>query len=246
MDRLQLNELSDNLCGIYKIVSPSGKLYIGQSRNIKNRYRAHLYSNNNTKLNRSFKKYGLDSHIFEILNICSINQLSDLEELYIKKFDTINSGLNTIDKNYTLIHTSNCKNNYKWTNDRKKLHSNFIKNWWIDNRDVALKKRNFEWKSKIGNKNKNKVVAKDSNGNFIQVTKEEFQKRNDLVGTTSNLEQPKLKKRIKCITDDIIFNSLKEASKYYNLTSANISTSVYTNKPIGMIKHKRELYFQYI
>ena len=59
------------MIGIYKITSPSGKVYIGQSRNIKNRkwrYKR-LDCKSQVKLYSSFKKYGFDKHKFEIIQI---------------------------------------------------------------------------------------------------------------------------------------------------------------------------------
>ena len=57
------------IIGIYKITSPSGRVYIGQSWNIKKRWRD--YSTKTTKgqvfLYHSFEKYGVANHLFEIL-----------------------------------------------------------------------------------------------------------------------------------------------------------------------------------
>lgn len=58
------------ICGIYKIISPSNKIYIGQSIDIKRRFRQYREPNRNKKhpkLNNSFLKYGIDNHTFEII-----------------------------------------------------------------------------------------------------------------------------------------------------------------------------------
>ena len=55
--------------GIYKIESPSGKVYIGQSRRIEDRWSKHRMSNKTTKLNSSLAKYGHQNHIFSIIHI---------------------------------------------------------------------------------------------------------------------------------------------------------------------------------
>ena len=56
-------------CGIYKIVSPSGKVYIGQSRVIQNRWRRHKEANRMySKLHSSLKKHGWRNHIFKIIH----------------------------------------------------------------------------------------------------------------------------------------------------------------------------------
>lgn len=72
--------------GIYKITSPKGKIYVGQSINIEKRFREHKNSINKkqTKLYRSLLKYGYSSHKFEIIEECFIKQL-DEREIYWKQ-----------------------------------------------------------------------------------------------------------------------------------------------------------------
>jgi len=57
------------MTGIYKITSPSGKIYIGSSINIDKRIK--YYSSGNCKgqirLFNSIVKYGWNNHILEIL-----------------------------------------------------------------------------------------------------------------------------------------------------------------------------------
>lgn len=75
--------------GLYKITSPSGSVYIGQSRDIKRRKRQHnRKSHSNEYLKRSIDKYGWENHIFEILhelpNDADKKVVDDYEILYIK------------------------------------------------------------------------------------------------------------------------------------------------------------------
>lgn len=87
----------EKLTGIYKITSPSCKVYIGQSVNIYKRWNG--YKNHKCKKQRhlytSLLKYGFDNHKFEILNICSEDLLNKLEvfwELYYRNmgFELLN------------------------------------------------------------------------------------------------------------------------------------------------------------
>lgn len=84
--------------GIYKITSPSGKIYIGQSRDIRRRMEVYrrMKTKSQTKIHNSFLKHGLDKHMFEIVCICSIEELNDLECYYMNLYDSFNSesGLN--------------------------------------------------------------------------------------------------------------------------------------------------------
>lgn len=55
------------MVGIYKITSPSGKIYIGQSWNIENRWKSYYRINKGQrKLYYSIVKHGYDNHKFEI------------------------------------------------------------------------------------------------------------------------------------------------------------------------------------
>jgi group I intron endonuclease len=64
------------MTGIYKISSPSGRVYIGQSVDINARFRAYRNGNcgKQKRLYESFKKYGFDSHILEIIEECEEHQ----------------------------------------------------------------------------------------------------------------------------------------------------------------------------
>lgn len=93
----------EKICGIYKITSPSGKIYIGQSINIYKRWKGHKESINcninKSKLKSSFLKYGYNNHSFVVLQECLPNQLNELEKYYVDLFQTFNSehGLNLRD-----------------------------------------------------------------------------------------------------------------------------------------------------
>lgn len=82
--------------GIYKITSPSNKIYIGQSTNITRRWDEYrkLQCKPQTKLYHSFKKHGVKNHKFEIIHICSIEELDSLEEKYVIEFNSVMVGLN--------------------------------------------------------------------------------------------------------------------------------------------------------
>lgn len=68
------------LMGIYKITSPSGKIYIGQSIDIYSRWKGYekLRCKNQTKLYNSLVKYGWDQHDKEIIEEC-------LEEILVER-----------------------------------------------------------------------------------------------------------------------------------------------------------------
>jgi len=85
------------MIGIYKITSPSGKIYIGQSVHIQNRFTAYRRLANCSeqhKLFRSFLKYRVGNHIFEIIEECQLENLNTRERHWQEFYHTVQNGLN--------------------------------------------------------------------------------------------------------------------------------------------------------
>lgn len=82
--------------GIYKITNPNGRIYIGQSVDIKRRFKT--YSGNlntvktSVKLYRSLMKHGSEKHIFEIIELCDINQLNNRERYFQDLYSATTKG----------------------------------------------------------------------------------------------------------------------------------------------------------
>jgi len=86
-----------NMIGyIYKITNPSGRIYIGKTKNTKNRF--NQYKNLNCKsqpaLYNSLLKYGYDNHSVEVIHKCDYNDLSRHEIAFISKYNSFHDGLN--------------------------------------------------------------------------------------------------------------------------------------------------------
>lgn len=83
---------------VYKITSPSGKVYIGSTINIKRRFAAYksLQCRAQIKVYNSFLKYGIINHIFEIVWIGNFKEMLYQEFTFGKLFDVLNrdKGLN--------------------------------------------------------------------------------------------------------------------------------------------------------
>ncbi len=92
------------ICGIYKITSPTSRIYIGQSINICNRFLGYknLKCKSQVLLYNSFIKHGVDSHKFEIIHHCAPSKLNELEKSYIMMYNCFNTkyGLNLKDGGY--------------------------------------------------------------------------------------------------------------------------------------------------
>lgn len=83
--------------GIYKITSPTGKTYIGQSINIEKRLVSYkkLDCKRQPAIYKSLVKYGYENHKFEIISICEASELNNKERYYQDLYDaTGRYGLN--------------------------------------------------------------------------------------------------------------------------------------------------------
>lgn len=85
------------MIGIYKITSPSKRVYIGQSVNImKRKYNyASLCCKKQYRIYRSILKHGWNNHVFEIVETCNIEELNDKERFWQDFYEcTGKHGLN--------------------------------------------------------------------------------------------------------------------------------------------------------
>ena len=85
---------------IYKLTSPSGKSYIGQTRNFNKRMNSYRTLINSKKITQpgiynAISIYGFESFLVEILTENSnINHLNLYEMAFIRHYDTYNNGYN--------------------------------------------------------------------------------------------------------------------------------------------------------
>ena len=76
---------------IYKLTSPSGKIYIGQTtRSFEQRFREHCCkSKGNSIIFNALEKYGAEKFTKEILLVCDNDLLDENEMFFIKKFECL-------------------------------------------------------------------------------------------------------------------------------------------------------------
>lgn len=107
------------ICGIYKITSPSNRVYIGQSVDIDKRWKVYkkigFSVKKQTLVYRSLLKYGVESHTFEVVEECEVEQLNNREGYWQDFYDSVNNGLNCSRVK------SDDKNGYFSLDSRKKL-----------------------------------------------------------------------------------------------------------------------------
>lgn len=125
--------------GIYKITSPSKRVYIGQSVNIERRFRQYKNMSNcndQSTLFRSLLKHGFENHVFEVLELCSCEILTERESFWIDFFNSTNKkkGMNIRNagskgklSNDTKIKISKANKGKKRTEEQKNKLSKYKK-----------------------------------------------------------------------------------------------------------------------
>lgn len=165
------------MIGIYKITNPKGAIYIGSSKEIERRFKRYksLKCKSQPKLYNSFVKYGVENHIFEIIEECQIEYLFQKENYYGLNYNCLdkNKGLNchlpditdvkVIISEESKINRSNAQLGKKAT-----LHSKIKMS--ISQKGRKHTKETLELMSK-SNKN-SKIVLNLSTGIFYPNTKE--------------------------------------------------------------------------
>lgn len=198
----------DALCGVYKITNNvNGKVYIGQSINIKNRWKDHVYAlnrgdSNCTLLQRAWNKYKQNSFSFEILELCLENELDNVEIKYINLYDAINNGYNIEPGGNENKHLSG-KTKQKISNAAKERLSDPAKNPMYD------KHHTDETKAKISASKKGKLLSEETKKKLSEV-------RMGHPGYNKNLIP------VYCVELDKIFICASEAAKILGINGTNI------------------------
>lgn len=178
------------ICGIYKITSPSGRIYIGQSLNIIRRKKEYnKCSKKQARLKESIEKYGWDNHIFEIVEECIVDKLNERERYWQDFYDVLgDKGLNctltkTNDKSGELSEKTKEKIKFanlglkhpNWRNKIKSISQGGEKHW--------TKSKNFSEESKIKMRESQKRLYENGyiNPNKGKIVSEETKQKQRLV-----------------------------------------------------------------
>lgn len=85
------------MIGVYKITSPTGKVYIGSSIDLEYRIKCyeHMWNSSQIRIFNSIKKHGWENHSWEILEETTEENLYRKERYYQEKYDVLSEkGLN--------------------------------------------------------------------------------------------------------------------------------------------------------
>lgn len=88
--------MSTKIIGIYKITSPTNRIYIGSSVDVMARIYNYkiLRCKTQPRLYNSLLKYGWINHEFEIIETCNVEDLYSREAYYGDMYNVLESGLN--------------------------------------------------------------------------------------------------------------------------------------------------------
>lgn len=191
------------MIGIYKITSPSGKIYVGQSIDVERRFIS--YKNlsgvkGQKALQNSFFRHGVENHVFEILEECNVNLLNERERYYQDLYEVLKFGLNC------KLTSCSDKSGYFTKEIKDKISKSHI--GIVPNEETRLKmsesaknrpKRTYseEHKLKISIGNKGKKRTKEQ---LIKISKK-------VIDTETN----------------IIYNSVKEAADFFNINRSTLT-----------------------
>jgi group I intron endonuclease len=196
--------------GIYKWISPTGRIYVGQSKNLKQRKEWYLSNGikqaSMPKLKRSFEKYGIENHIFEIIEYCSLDKLDEREIHWGLYYNTLEKGLNcklgeqnSIFSEETKFKMSKAKQGFKLSPKSEAKRQTSLRKVWDNKNNIREEK----------NKNKPKYTPTKEHKENISKSK---------LGKPVHTEESKQK--------------LREYGKTRDLTKAWQATSKSQSKPI--------------
>lgn len=206
------------ITGIYCIENIiNHKKYIGQSVNIKERWRKHrkeLYANkhDNDYLQKSWNKYGKASFSFYILEECKIEELDEKEIYYIDLYKTLDFKYG-----YNLKSGGQCNGVIVSKEVRDKM-SQAIKDSYTN--ELKEKRRQEALNYWSISENKKRILGKN-NGMYGKHHTEDSKKKISInrsgISAYNRNTTPVL-----CIELNKIFNDATEASKQMNIDSSGI------------------------
>lgn len=226
-----INELKGKkVAGVYKITSPSGRIYVGSSVNLRRRFYCYkrLDCKKQPKLYRSFIKYGVEYHIFEVLCECTLHDLYFKERFFGDKFKVLDPklGLNSALPGYedtppiiseeTRIKKSESAKGKKHTEETKLKISKVHKGKKISD-EQKIKISSFHKGRPKSESTKLKLSLVQKGRKFTQEHLDKLSKSHTGTGFRPILQYTKGGVFVK------EWESIVGAAKYYNTNPANIS-----------------------
>lgn len=240
--------------GIYQIRnSINGKVYIGQSVDVRRRISNHynsLQNNNhfNIHLQNAWNQYGSECFEFDVIEYCDIEALNDREVYYIQKHNATNPnyGYNILDggNSYPRIFTLQTRmkmsqNHADFSGERNPMYGKSL-------RDVMGEEAYLKWKEKISQNNSGSgnpfygrhhteetkaLISKANKGKFSGEKNPhygipidpELLERLTAIARTRTGDNATNPTKIICLNTGEVFGSIKTACDKYSLNSSAVS-----------------------
>lgn len=206
--------------GIYRITSPSGRIYIGQSIDIERRFKHYvdLRCKSQTRLYSSFMKYGVGGHVFEVLEVCNEESMNERERFYQDLYDVMGkNGLNC------LLTTTNDRSGKLSIETKAKLSRAAIKQKRMKCSDGTKRKISVANKGKKRSAEYLEYLSASRTGfRHTEATKKKMsiihrgKKRTQEQKDRMSLASTRAIKTI-CIVGSKTFNSISEAARFLGI-----------------------------
>jgi group I intron endonuclease len=191
---------------IYKITSPTNRVYIGQSININSRMRKYknLKCEKQFKIYNSLKKYGFENHSFDIIKKCDIKDLNENERYYQELYDCVENGLNCV---------------YVETKVKKKIVSQETKNKQsIIKKGKKISEETKE-KMRISHFKRDKTISKETREKLINSKKNISKKTREKLSILN-------RKIVIDLNTGVFYDSCNEVSNLYKIKRTTLSAKL--------------------
>ncbi len=211
------------MVGIYKITSPTGKIYIGQSWNLQQRANAYkqLKCTKQPKLHSSLLKHGWADHTFEIIHTLP----TDIDQTILNTYETL-YWQQYLDCNFQMLNIKEPGSNGKHSQESKQKITN----------SKLGKKRSAETVKKVANslkgiKRSSEVIRRRiETRKRIGTNKKQSERMTGHKQPKETIEKRKQtrkdaglgKKKILHVETGIVYPSRKEAAAVLNLDPSTI------------------------
>jgi group I intron endonuclease len=217
------------MIGIYKITSPTNKIYIGQSIDILLRFKYYKYlkCKSQKKIYASLVKYGVDKHKFEIIEECDIELLNERERYWQEHFEVI--GKNGLNLSLTKTNDKSGKHSLDTINNIKKSLIGVIKKKPLPTKDSTKKLMSEIQKERLKDKNNHPMYGKKHSLESINKIKESLKNKDNFYLYGSNHQNSKL---VLDVSNGIFYESVKELSELYNINYSTLKLKLNPNSKI--------------
>lgn len=253
---------------VYKFTSPSGKSYIGQTRNLRNRIAAHKSKSGCIAFRDAISKYGFDSFTQEILkDNLTLDEANYWEEFYIAEFNTlVPHGYNLLSGGGNALHHEETKKKLSEKRKGSRMPESF---------KIAMSikmKGNTYSKGQQMSEERKKELAEIMKGNSYSkgnVMSQEFkdkmsalfkgrvfsdETRAKISAACAGRKRPepmpyderlKHSRSVIEITTNKVFDAVLHTRDYYGISLSTVRQSLITGKPVTLGKGKGLLFKYY-